>query len=177
MWQIIQRREITVCPVPALFSVWNVELSAARHLCLITIMVTTQRRASFLNAAMRTLQLQFSKLLLCLSLAIPPTRHDSVSVCFRFMDNSSLSITPPVFGYESNYKISRYINQRKQSLLLRKAVLPFWFIYHYIWTFLYLHYLHFAFTQDRKRIPKRKDNLKKKKVILFNLVLEHDTKY
>ena len=127
---------------------------------------------------MRTLQLQISELLLRLFLAKPPTLRDSVCVCFCFKDNSSISITQPAlsgyggfFGYESDYGASRYINHReKQFLLLRKAILPFWFICHYIWTFLYLHYVHVAFTQYRKKkIPKHKCNKKEKSSFLIRL--------
>lgn len=114
---------------------------------------------SFLNAAMRTLQLHISELLLRLSLAFPPTLHESVCVCFCFKDNSSISITQPFlsgcgkFFFSPDlydYRASCYINHReKQFLLQRKAILLFLFICHYIWTF--LHYVHVAFTQDRKK--------------------------
>lgn len=62
-----------------------------------------------------------------------------------------------------DYRASCYINHReKQFLLQRKAILLFLFICHYIWTF--LHYVHVAFTQDRKKkIPKHKWNYFKKR--------------
>lgn len=59
----------------------------------------------------------------------PPTLHDSVCVCFCFMDNSSISITQPVFGYESDYRASRYIIHREKTNFAFKKGNPSFLIY------------------------------------------------
>lgn len=112
-------------------------------------------------------------------LAKPPTLRDSVCVCYCFKDNSSISITGPVLsGRGGFFRIwiwpngaSRYVNHRKNKhlSLLRKDILPFWFICHYIWTCLYLHYVHVAFTQDRNRRPQNMSWIKNTSSSLIRL--------
>lgn len=60
------------------------------------------------------------------------------SVCFRFKDNSSISITQPILSvFQIWIWLLCYINHKENHLLLlRKDIPPFWFICDYIWTFI-----------------------------------------
>lgn len=88
---------------------------------------------------------------------------------FFFKDNSSISITQTVLSgcggcfwiWVWLLSFMLQIQRGKQCLLFRKATLPFWFIRHYIWTCLYLHYVHVAFTENMKINKSQKNALHK----------------
>ena len=118
--------------------------------------------------AVRTLQLHISELPFSFSGENPHLHSMTQCLCLPFFvlrttQASQLlsqfsQVVEGFVGYESGYRASRYIKttENKNSflfLLLRKAVLPFWFICHYIWTFLYLHYVHVAFTKEKRQNP------------------------
>lgn len=154
---------MSVCPAPALFSVWNVGLSAALHLCPITVMVTAQRKVYSVSSTQLWEHCSY-KFQSCSSVSFWQNHlHSMTQSVFAFALRTTQAITGPVlsarggfFGYESYYRAPRYINHReKQFLLLRKDILPFWFICHYIWTCLYLHYVHVAFTQKSPKHNKK----------------------
>lgn len=154
------------CTVALLFSVWNAELSVALLLCSITMMVTAQRKVYFpAHSYENTAATHFQ--------TAPPSLsgknhlHSMTQSVFAFALRTTQAITGPVlsgrgvfFGYETDNRASHYINHREKDffLLLRKDILPFWFICHYIWTCLYLHYVHVAFTQN----PQNMNRIKKK---------------
>lgn len=144
---------------------------------------SSKKAVLFLHAAMRTLQLHISELPFSFSGKSPHLHSMTQSLCLPFFvlrttQASQLlsqfsQVVEGFVGYESGYRASRYIKtteskKKKQLfffLLLRKAVLPFWFICHYIWTFLYLHYVHVAFTKTK--VPKQKHNKRKCRLLEF----------
>lgn len=130
-----------------------------------------RERCSFPNAAMEKLQQQISELLLHLSLWHYHLHYLTQSVFAFALTTTQASQLLSHFsqGVESfsdfsDCRASSYVNHREKQLFLqRKAILPFLFILHYIWTFLFLHYIHVAFTQARKKNSPRVSGIKKKK--------------